>query len=233
VFAPGENGVLFHESCGHGMEADMVEKGSSFANLVGETVASERVTIHDNGTLPGYPGSFAFDDEGIPAKDTILIENGRLTGYLHSLLTSRRFDVEPTGSGRRQSYKHPPLPRMRNTYIAAGEDAPEDIIRSTKRGIYASDVGFGGQVDVVTGRFITSILLGYLIEDGRITHPVKGATITGTGIEALKNVDRVGYDLVLNYSPGRCGKGQEVPAGVGMPTVRVNNLMVGGTGNSF
>ncbi len=233
VFAPGENGVLFHESCGHGMEADMVEKGSSFAKLMGEMVASEKVTIHDNGTLPGYPGSYAFDDEGIPAQDTVLIENGRLVGYIQSLLTAKRFGVEPTGSGRRQSYKFPPIPRMRNTYIAAGNDDPEEIIRSTKRGIYASDVGFGGQVDVVTGRFITSILLGYLIEDGKITSPIKGATITGTGIEALKNVDRVGNDLVLNHSPGRCGKGQEVPAGVGMPTVRVQGLMVGGTGNSF
>jgi len=233
VFAPGENGILFHESCGHGMEADMVEKGSSFANLLGQTVASEKVTIHDDGTLPGYPGSYTFDDEGVPAQDTLLIEKGKLVGYLHSLITSSKFGVQPTGSGRRQSYKYPPIVRMRNTYIAAGKDDPEEIIRSTKKGIYAADVGFGGQVDVVTGRFITSILLGYLIEDGKLTRPVKGATITGLGIQALKDIDMVGHDLVLNHSPGRCGKGQDVPVGVGMPTLRVKKLTVGGTGRSL
>lgn len=233
VFAPGENGILFHESCGHGMEADMVEKGSAFSNLVGETVASEKVTIHDDGTRPGYPGSYAFDDEGFPAQDTVLIDRGRLTGYLHSLITARKFGVKPTGSGRRQNFKFPPMPRMRNTYIVAGEDDPEEIVRSTKKGLYAADVGFGGQVDVVTGKFITSILLGYLIEDGKLTRPVKGATITGTGIQALKDIDMVGSDFVLNHSPGRCGKGQEVPVGVGMPTLRVKKLTVGGTGSSF
>lgn len=233
VFAPGENGILFHESCGHGMEADMVEKGSAFANLIGETVASEKVTIHDDGTRPGYPGSYAFDDEGFPAQDTVLIDKGRLTGYLHSLITARKFGVNPTGSGRRQNFKFPPMPRMRNTYIVAGEDDPEEIVRSTKKGLYAADVGFGGQVDVVTGKFITSILLGYLIEDGKLTRPVKGATITGTGIQALKDIDMVGSDFVLNHSPGRCGKGQEVPVGVGMPTLRVKKLTVGGTGSSF
>jgi TldD protein len=233
VFAPGENGILFHESCGHGMEADLIEKGSSFAGLLGQRVASEKVTIHDNGTLAGYPGSYAFDDEGTPSQDTLLIENGRLCGYLHTILTASRFNVNPTGSGRRQSYAFPPIPRMRNTYISAGPDDPEEIIRSTKKGIYAADVGFGGQVDVVTGRFITSILLGFLIEDGKLTRPVKGATITGNGIQALKDIDMVGNDLVINHSPGRCGKGQEVPVGVGMPTVRVRKLTVGGTGSTF
>ncbi|MCK4655694.1 MAG: TldD/PmbA family protein, partial [candidate division Zixibacteria bacterium] len=233
VFAPGENGVLFHESCGHGMEADLVEKGSAFADLMGEVVASEKVTIHDDGTLSGYPGSYAFDDEGLPAQDTVLIEKGRLTGYLHSLITAKKSGADPTGSGRRQNFKFPPIPRMRNTYIVAGEEDPEEIIRSTKKGLYAADVGFGGQVDVVTGRFITSILLGYLIEDGKLTRPVKGATITGTGIQALKDIDMLGNDFVLNYSPGRCGKGQEVPVGVGMPTLRVKKLTVGGTGSSF
>jgi TldD protein len=233
VFAPGENGILFHESCGHGMEADLVEKGSSFANLVGDMVASEKVTIHDDGTLPGYPGSYAYDDEGMPARDTVLIENGRLAGYMNDIVTSKKLGLNPTGSGRRENFKFPPMPRMRNTYIVAGPDDPEEIIRSTKRGIYAADVGFGGQVDVVTGRFITSILLGYLIEDGKITRPVKGATITGIGIEALKGIDMVGNDLEINHSPGRCGKGQEVPVGVGMPTLRVKKLTVGGTGSSF
>jgi TldD protein len=233
VFAPGENGVLFHESCGHGMEADLVEKGSAFADLVGKVVASEKVTIHDDGTLAGFPGSYAFDDEGLPAQDTVLIEKGRLTGYLHSLITAKKSGAIPTGSGRRQNFKFPPIPRMRNTYIMAGKDDPEEIIRSTKKGLYAADVGFGGQVDVVTGRFITSILLGYLIEDGKLTRPVKGATITGTGIQALKDIDMIGSDFVLNYSPGRCGKGQEVPVGVGMPTLKVKKLTVGGTGSSF
>lgn len=233
VFAPGENGVLFHESCGHGMEADLVEKGSAFADLVGEVVASEKVTIHDDGTIPGYPGSYAFDDEGIRSQDTLLIDRGRLTGYMHSLVTAKKFGVEPTGSGRRQNFKYPPVPRMRNTFIVAGDDDPAEIIRSTKKGIYAADVGFGGQVDVVTGRFITSILLGYMIEDGKLTRPVKGATITGTGIQALKDIDMVGNDFILSHSPGRCGKGQEVPVGVGMPTLRVKKLTVGGTGSSF
>jgi TldD protein len=233
VFAPGENGILFHESCGHGMEADLVEKGSSFAGLMGEMVASEKVTIHDDGTPAGYPGSYAFDDEGIPAQDTVLIDKGRLTSYIHSLVTSKKFHVKPTGSGRRENFKYPPIPRMRNTFICAGDDDPEEIVRSTKKGLYAADVGFGGQVDVVTGRFITSILLGYLIEGGRLTRPVKGATITGTGIQALKDIDMVGNDFILNHSPGRCGKGQEVPIGVGMPTIRVRKLTVGGTGESL
>lgn len=233
VFAPGENGILFHESCGHGMEADLVEKGSAFASMMGESVASEKVTIHDSGLLPGYPGSYAYDDEGVAAQDTVLVENGRLKNFLHSRTTAARLGASPTGSGRRQNFKFPPLPRMRNTYISAGQDDPEEIIRSTKKGIYAADVGFGGQVDVVTGRFITSIVLGYLIENGRLTRPVKGATITGIGIDALRNIDMVGNDLVINHSPGRCGKGQEVPVGVGMPTVRVRKLTVGGTGNAF
>jgi len=233
VFAPGENGILFHESCGHGMEADLVEKGSSFANLLGETVAIPKVTIHDSGLLPGYPGSFAVDDEGVPAQDTVLIDQGRLTSYLHSLITAGKFGQNPTGSGRRQSFKHAPMPRMRNTFIAAGPDDPEEIIKGTKLGLYASDVGFGGQVDVVTGKFITSILLGYMIEDGRITYPVKGATITGTGLQALKDIDMVGSDLIMCHASGRCGKGQDVPVGVGMPTVRVKSLTVGGTGPSI
>ncbi len=233
VFAPGENGILFHESCGHGMEADLVEKGSAFASMEGKSVASEKVTIHDNGLLPGYPGSYAYDDEGIASQDTVLIEKGRLVNFLHSRSTAARLGVNPTGSGRRQNFKFPPLPRMRNTYISAGNDDPEEIIRATKKGIYAADVGFGGQVDVVTGRFITSIILGYLIENGRLTRPVKGATITGIGIDALKNIDMVGNDLIINHSPGRCGKGQEAPVGVGMPTVRVKKLTVGGTGIAF
>jgi len=232
VFAPGSNGVLFHESCGHGMEADLVLKGSSFAGLLNQTIASEKVTIKDSGIIPGFPGSYSIDDEGVPAQDTTLIENGVLKGYLHSRITARQMQVKPTGSGRRQSFRYPPIPRMRNTFIENGMDDPEEIIKSTKKGLYAADVGFGGQVDVVTGRFITSIILGYMIEDGRLTYPVKGATITGMGIETLKDIDMVGNDLCMDPSPGRCGKGQDVPVGVGMPTLRVKKLVVGGTGQS-
>ncbi len=233
VFAPGPNGVLFHESCGHGMEADLVQKGSSFAGMVGSKVASDKVTIKDSGLIDGFPGSFAFDDEGIEAQDTFLIEKGILRGYLHSRLTASQMNTRPTGSGRRQSFRYPPLPRMRNTYILDGDDDPEEIISSTRKGLYAADVGFGGQVDVVTGRFITSIILGYMIEDGKLTYPVKGATITGVGIDALRDIDMVGNDMLLDPSPGRCGKGQEVPVGVGMPTVRVKKLVVGGTGSEL
>ncbi len=233
IFAPGPNGVLFHESCGHGMEADLIQKGSSFSALLGQQVASSKVTIKDSGLIPGLPGSYAFDDEGVDAQEKTLIEKGVLAGYLHSRITARQMDVNPTGSGRRQSFHFPPIPRMRNTYIENGDDDPEEIIKSTKKGLYARDVGFGGQVDVVTGRFITSIILGYMIEEGKLTYPVKGATITGLGIEALQDIDRVGNDLVIDPSPGRCGKGQEVPVGVGMPTIRVKKLVVGGTGSSI
>ncbi|MBD3219219.1 MAG: hypothetical protein GF310_13165 [candidate division Zixibacteria bacterium] len=233
VFAPGGNGVLFHESCGHGMEGDLVQKGSSFAGLIDKEVCSNKITIKDSGIISGFPGSFSFDDEGIESQETTLIENGILRSYLHSRMTARQMNTNPTGSGRRQSYRYPPVPRMRNTYIEAGSDDPEEIIKSTKRGLYAADVGFGGQVDVVTGRFITSIILGYMIEDGKLTYPVKGATITGIGIETLKDIDMVGSDLVMDPSSGRCGKGQEVPIGVGMPTLRVKKLVVGGAGQSF
>jgi TldD protein len=230
VFAPGSNGVLFHESCGHGMEADLVQKGSSFAGMLNHKVASDKVTIRDSGLIFGYPGSYAFDDEGVDSQETTLIENGRLINYIHSRNTARQMKMSPTGSGRRQSLAFPPMPRMRNTYIVAGNDDPEEIIRSTKKGLYAVDVGFGGEVDVVTGRFITSIVLGYMIEDGKLTYPVKGATITGLGIKALQDIDMVGNDLVMDPSPGRCGKGQDVPVGVGMPTIRVKKLLVGGKG---
>ncbi|HER00605.1 MAG TPA: TldD/PmbA family protein [candidate division Zixibacteria bacterium] len=233
VFAPGGNGVLFHESCGHGMEADLVQKGSSFAGLMNKQVSSDKITIKDSGLIPGFPGSFSFDDEGIESQETTLIENGILRNYLHSRMTARQMNLSPTGSGRRQSYRYPPMPRMRNTFIEAGPDNPEEIIRGTRRGLYAADVGFGGQVDVVTGRFITSIILGYMIEDGKLTYPVKGATITGIGIETLKDIDMVGNDLVMDPSSGRCGKGQEVPVGVGMPTLRVKKLVVGGAGQAF
>jgi TldD protein len=233
VFSPGANGILFHESCGHGMEADLVEKGSSFTGLLGKEAASPLVTLVDDGTLPGYPGSYEFDDEGNPSKKTVLIEKGILKNYMHSTITARKADVEPTGSGRRESFQYPPLPRMRNTYILGGDSNPEDIIKGTKRGLYAVKPGGGGQVNVFTGEFITSIKLGYMIEDGKITYPVKGASIVGRGIDALHDIDMVGNDPQISYLGGRCGKGQDVPVGVGMPTVRVKSLTVGGTGDAY
>ncbi|MCP4569780.1 MAG: TldD/PmbA family protein [FCB group bacterium] len=233
VFAPGDNGILFHESCGHGMEADLVEKGSNFAGQMDKPVASKLVTLVDDGTIPGYPGSFEYDDEGTPSQNTVMIEKGILKNYLHSAITAKKFGVQPTGSARRESYKFPPIPRMRNTYILAGESDPEDIIKNTPHGLYAVETGGGGQVNPITGEFITSIKLGYLIQNGKITHPVRGASIIGRGIDTLRNIDRVGSDLEITYSPGRCGKGQNVPVGVGMPTVRVKSLNVGGTGEAY
>ncbi len=233
VFAPGDNGILFHESCGHGLEADIVEKGSNFAGKMNQPVASPLVTLIDDGTIPGFPGSFEFDDEGTPSQKTVMIEGGVLKSYLHSSITAKKMKAAPTGSARRESYKYPPIPRMRNTYILGGESKPEDIIKSTKRGLYAVDTGGGGQVNPFTGEFITSIKLGYMIEDGRLTCPVKGASIIGRGIDALRDIDMVGNDLEIIESPGRCGKGQQAPVGVGMPTVRVKSLTVGGTGDAY
>lgn len=233
VFASGDNGMLFHESCGHGMEADLVEKGSVFGGRIGEAVASPLVSLVDDGTLVGYPGSYEFDDEGTRSQRTMLVDRGILQAYLHSSVTAHKAGAALTGSARRESYKYPPIPRMRNTYILAGESDPEEIIRDTKRGLYAVDAGSGGQVNVITGEFITSVKLGYLIEDGRLTRPVKGASIVGRGIDALRDIDMVGNDLKITYMGGRCGKGQQVPVGVGMPTVRVKALTVGGTGEAY
>jgi TldD protein len=233
VFAPGDNGILFHESCGHGMEADLVEKGSTFTGLLGKEVASPLVTLIDDGTIPGYGGSFEFDDEGTPSQKTVLVENGILRNYMHSAVTAKRFNAALTGSARRESFAYPPIPRMRNTYILAGRTDPQDIIKGTKRGLYAILPGGGGQVNVFTGEFITSVKLGYMIENGQITYPVKGASIIGRGIDALRDIDMVGSDLKIEKSPGRCGKGQDVPVGIGMPTVRVKMLTVGGTGDAL
>jgi TldD protein len=233
VFAPGDNGVLFHEACGHGMEADLIERGSSFAGKMGAPVASDLVTLFDDGTIPHAPGSYVFDDDGIAAQKTVLIENGILKSYMHSLVTARKFGVSPTGNGRRENYRHPPIPRMRNTYIGAGDSSPADIIAQTDRGLYAEVHGDGGQVDVVTGRFTTSIQVGWLIEKGKLTRPVRGATLSGIGMDVLKNIDMVGCDLVVANMSGRCGKGQNVPVGVGMPTLRVRSILVGGKGDAW
>jgi TldD protein len=233
VLGPGMNGVLFHESCGHGMEADLVFKGSNYKDQIGKQTAAKGVTLIDDGTIPAFPGSFAFDDEGTPSERTVLIEDGIQRSYLCDRIWGDKLGLKSTGSGRRQSFRHPPIPRMRNTFIDKGPVPAADIIAATKRGLYIADVGGGGQVDVITGNFMMGVGEAYLIEDGRITRPVKGATISGMGIEAMKSIDMVGDDLRLFPSAGRCGKMQTAPVGFGMPTIRVRNILVGGKGEAW
>ncbi len=230
VLGPGWPGVLLHEAVGHGLEADFNrKKTSAFAGLIGQQVASSKVTVVDNGTMPGRRGSLNVDDEGNPTQETVLIENGILRGYLSDKLSARLMNMPNTGSGRRESYQAIPMPRMTNTYMLAGEDDPGDILRSVKRGLYAVNFG-GGQVDITNGKFVFSASEAYLIEDGRVTTPVKGATLIGNGPESLKYVSMVGNDLALDEGIGTCGKnGQSVPVGVGMPTVKLDRMTVGGT----
>jgi TldD protein len=230
VLGPGWPGVLLHEAVGHGLEADFNrKKTSAFAGLIGQQVASSKVTVVDNGTMPGRRGSLNVDDEGNPTQETVLIENGILRGYLSDKLSAKLMNMPNTGSGRRESYQAIPMPRMTNTYMLAGEDEPGDIIRSVKRGLYAVNFG-GGQVDITTGKFVFSASEAYLIEDGKVTAPVKGATLIGNGPESLKYVSMVGNDLALDEGIGTCGKnGQSVPVGVGMPTVKLDRMTVGGT----
>jgi TldD protein len=232
VLGPGWPGILLHEAVGHGLEADFNrKKTSAFAGLIGQSVASSKVSVVDNGTITGRRGSLNVDDEGSPTQETVLIENGILKGYLTDKLSSRLTGAANTGSGRRESYQCIPMPRMTNTYMLAGDDEPEDIIRSVKRGLYAVNFG-GGQVDITNGKFVFSASEAYLIEDGRITAPVKDATLIGNGPEALKYVSMVGHDLKLDEGIGTCGKaGQSVPVGVGMPTIKLDRMTVGGTGN--
>jgi TldD protein len=232
VLGPGWPGVLLHEAVGHGLEADFNrKKTSAFAGLVGQMVASPKVTVIDNGTMPNRRGSLNFDDEGSPTQETVLIEKGVLKGYMSDKLSARLMGIADTGNGRRESYQHIPMPRMTNTYMLAGEDDPEDIIRSVSRGLYAVNFG-GGQVDITNGKFVFSASEAYLIEDGKITAPVKNATLIGNGPESLKYVSMVGHDLKLDEGVGTCGKaGQSVPVGVGMPTVKLDKMTVGGTGN--
>jgi TldD protein len=231
VLGPGWPGVLLHEAVGHGLEADFNrKKTSAFAGLIGQQVASSKVTVVDNGTMPGRRGSLNVDDEGNPTQETVLIENGILRGYLSDKLSSRLMNMPNTGSGRRESYQAIPMPRMTNTYMLAGEDDPADILKSVKRGLYAVNFG-GGQVDITNGKFVFTTSEAYLIEDGVVTRPVKGATLVGNGPEALKYVSMVGNDLALDEGIGTCGKaGQSVPVGVGMPTVKLDRMTVGGTG---
>ncbi|MBI4635360.1 MAG: metalloprotease TldD [Candidatus Rokubacteria bacterium] len=230
VLGPGWPGILLHEAVGHGLEGDFNRKGvSAFAGRMGQKVASELVTVVDDGTIPNRRGSLNVDDEGTPTGRTILIEKGVLHGYMQDRLNARLMGMAPTGNGRRESYAHPPMPRMTNTFMLAGADDPDEIIRSVKHGLYAVAFG-GGQVDITSGKFVFSASEAYLIEDGRITAPVKGATLIGNGPDALTRVTRVGADLQLDEGVGTCGKdGQSVPVGVGLPTIRVDGITVGGT----
>jgi TldD protein len=231
VLGPGWPGVLLHEAVGHGLEADFNRKGTSaFTGMIGRPVASSKVTVVDNGTMAGRRGSINVDDEGSPTQETVLIEGGVLKGYLTDKLSARLMGTANTGSGRRESYHCIPMPRMTNTYMLAGDDAPEDILRSVKRGLYAVNFG-GGQVDITSGKYVFSASEAYLIEDGKVTAPVRDATLIGNGPEALKYVSMVGHDLKLDEGIGTCGKdGQSVPVGVGMPTIKLDRMTVGGTG---
>jgi TldD protein len=231
VLGPGWPGVLLHEAVGHGLEADFNrKKTSAFAGLIGKRVASEKCTVVDNGTMPWRRGSLNVDDEGQPTQETVLIENGILKGYLSDKLSSKLMGLADTGNGRRESYEHIPMPRMTNTYMLAGQDDPGDIIRSVKNGVYAVNFG-GGQVDITNGKFVFSASEAYLIEDGQITAPIKGATLIGNGPDVLTRVSMVGNDLKLDEGVGTCGKdGQAVPVGVGIPTIKIDRMTVGGTG---
>ena len=230
LLGPGWPGVLLHEAVGHGLEGDFNRKGvSAFAGRLGQKVASELVTVVDDGTIPNRRGSLNVDDEGTPTGCTVLIDNGVLTGYMQDRLNSRLMKMNPTGNGRRESYAHPPMPRMTNTFMLAGQDDPDEILRSVDRGLYAVTFG-GGQVDITSGKFVFSASEAYLIENGKVTAPVKGATLIGNGPDALTRVSRVGHDLKLDEGVGTCGKeGQSVPVGVGLPTIRIDGMTVGGT----
>ncbi|MCB1567452.1 MAG: metalloprotease TldD [Xanthomonadales bacterium] len=230
VLGPGWPGVMLHEAVGHGLEGDFNRKGTStYAGRMGQKVASELCTIVDDGSLPGRRGSLSVDDEGTPSQCTTLIERGKLVGYMQDTHNARLMGMAPTGNGRRESFAHLPMPRMTNTYMLAGKDDPQDIIKSVKRGLYAVNFG-GGQVDITSGKFVFSATEAYLIEDGKITAPVKGATLIGNGPEAMNRVSMVGHDLALDEGVGICGKdGQSVPVGVGQPTLKIDQMTVGGT----
>ena len=230
VLGPGWPGVLLHEAVGHGLEGDFNRKGTSaFAGRMGERVAAPGVTVVDDGTLPDRRGSLNVDDEGTPTQYTVLIEDGVLRGFMQDKLNARLMGVAPTGNGRRESYAHLPMPRMTNTYMLPGAHDPEEIIASVEHGIYAVNFG-GGQVDITSGKFVFSANEAYLIERGKVTHPVKGATLIGSGPEAMNRISMVGDDLALDTGVGTCGKeGQSVPVGVGQPTLKIDQLTVGGT----
>jgi len=230
VLGPGWPGILLHEAIGHGLEGDFNRKGTSaFSGRVGERVASDLCTVVDDGTLQGRRGSLSIDDEGTPTEKTVLIENGILKGYMQDKLNARLMGVKSTGNGRRESYASLPMPRMTNTYMLAGQHHPEDIIGSVKKGLYAKNFA-GGQVDITSGKFVFSASEAYLIENGKITRAIKGATLIGNGPDVLTKVSMVGNDLELDSGVGTCGKdGQSVPVGVGQPTLKIDGLTVGGT----
>lgn len=230
VLGNGWPGVLLHEAVGHGLEGDFNRKGSSnYSGKIGQTVASELCTIVDDGMMSDRRGSLNIDDEGVPSQYNVLIENGVLKSYMQDKMNARLMGVAPTGNGRRESYAHLPMPRMTNTYMLAGESSPEEIIASVKNGIYANNFA-GGQVDITSGKFVFSASEAYLIENGKITKPVKGATLIGNGPEAMAKVSMVGNDLELDKGVGVCGKdGQSVPVGVGQPTLKLDEMTVGGT----
>jgi TldD protein len=230
VLGAGWPGVLLHEAVGHGLEGDFNRKGSSaFSGKVGQQVTSELCTIVDDGTLANRRGSISIDDEGTPGQFNTLIENGILKGYMQDKHNASLMGVKPTGNGRRESYAHLPMPRMTNTYMLAGESSPEDIIKSVKKGIFAPNFA-GGQVDITSGKFVFTSSEAYLIENGEITSPVKGATLIGNGPEAMKRISMVGDDLKLDAGVGICGKdGQSIPVGVGQPTLKVDEMTIGGT----
>ena len=229
VLGPGWPGVLLHEAIGHGLEGDFNRKGTSaFSGRIGERVADPQCTVVDNGTLANRRGSLTVDDEGTPTQNNVLIENGILKTYMQDTLNARLTGTPPTGNGRRESYAHLPMPRMTNTYMLAGKYAPEEILQSVDKGLYAVNFG-GGQVDITSGKFVFSASEAYLIENGKVTRPVRGATLIGNGPDVLTRVSMVGNDLELDTGVGTCGKeGQAVPVGVGQPTLLVNELTVGG-----
>ncbi|HEY4752285.1 MAG TPA: metalloprotease TldD, partial [Candidatus Limnocylindrales bacterium] len=231
VLGAGWPGILLHEAIGHGLEGDFNRKGSSaFSGLVGKRVAARGVTVVDDGTIPNRRGSLSIDDEGNPTQRTVLIEDGILAAYMQDALNARLMRVAPTGNGRRESFAHLPIPRMTNTYMLNGDKDPREIIASVKKGLYAANFG-GGQVDITSGKFVFSAAEAYLIEDGKITAPVKGATLIGNGPDVLKRVSMIGNDMALDPGVGTCGKeGQSVPVGVGQPTLKIEGLTVGGTG---
>jgi TldD protein len=230
VLGPGWPGVLLHEAIGHGLEGDFNRKGSSaFSGKIGQRVAAKGVTVVDDGTIAGRRGSLSIDDEGNPTQCTTLIEDGILKGYIQDSLNARLMNMPVTGNARRESYASLPMPRMTNTYMLGGKEDPQEIVSSIKKGLYAVNFG-GGQVDITSGKFVFSASEAYWVENGKIQYPVKGATIIGNGPESLKDISMIGNDMALDSGIGVCGKdGQSVPVGVGQPTLRINNMTVGGT----
>jgi TldD protein len=230
VLGPGWPGILLHEAIGHGLEGDFNRKGSSaFSGKIGQRIAAPGVTVVDDGSIAERRGSLNMDDEGTPTRCTTLIEDGILTAYMQDRQNARLMGVEPTGNGRRESYAHPVLPRMTNTFMLAGKDDPKEILSTLKHGLYAVNFG-GGQVDITSGKFVFSTSEAYLVENGEIKAPVKGATLIGNGPDVLTRVSMIGNDLQLDPGVGTCGKdGQSVPVGVGQPTLKIDEMVVGGT----